>query len=471
MIFKSIRFSLTLWYSVTLAVTLVVFSSFLYLVIRQRFYEEADRELLTIAEALASPTMEPFRNSAPSVIDQVLEDFLGPKIADKYVQIFDGTGEVYSRSRNLKDVRIPLNKAILDSASHGKITYKTMNAPGLYPIRSIFFPLFVDGRMNRIVYVGTSLTAETETLDGILLIFFISVPTALLLVGSGGWFLAGRALKPVELITRSAQRITAENLSQRLEVVNPNDEIGRLAETFNQTLARLDHSFRRTRQFSSDVSHELRTPLTILRGETEVGLRWAKDPEEFRELLRSNLDEIKRMSEIIEYLLELSRIEAGEVPLNVQEIDAGELLQEMMPPLQVIAEEQGVSIAVDIIPQVTVRADRLRLKQVFLNLLENAIKFSPAGDKVTVAIDLVFSSVRIAFRDSGPGIPAEDLPDIFERFYRVDKARNRAHGGLGLGLSVAKSLTEAMGGRIEAASELGKGSTFTVILPVSSTSD
>ena len=467
MVFKSIRFSLTLWYSVTLAVTLVVFSSFLYLVIRQRFYEEADRELLTIAEALASPTMEPFRNSAPSVIDQVLEDFLGPKIANKYVQIFDGTGEVYSRSRNLKDVQIPLNKSILDAASHGRITYETINAPGLYPIRSVFFPLFVDGRMNRIVYVGTSLAAETETLDGILLIFFISVPTALLLVGSGGWFLAGRALKPVDLITRSARKITAENLSQRLEVVNPNDEIGRLAETFNQTLARLDHSFRRTRQFSSDVSHELRTPLTILRGETEVGLRWAKDPEEFRELLRSNLDEIKRMSEIIEYLLELSRIEAGEVPLNIQEIEIAELLQEMIPPLHAIAGEQGVTITIRDGEKVHIKADRLRLKQVFLNLLENAIKFTPAGGDVTLSTQVVEHWARISFCDSGPGISAEDLRDIFERFYRVDKARNRAHGGLGLGLSVAKSLAEAMGGRIEAASEVGKGSTFTVLFPTS----
>lgn len=467
MIFKSIRFSLTLWYSVTLAVTLVVFSSFLYLVIRQRFYEEADRELLTVAEALASPTMEPFRNSAPSVIDQVLEDFLGPKIADKFVQIYDGTGEVYSRSRNLKEIRIPLTKRTLDAASHGKITYETVSAPGLYPIRSVFFPLFVDGRMNRIVYVGTSLAAETETLDGILLIFFVSVPTALLLVGSGGWFLAGRALKPVDLITRSAQKITAENLNQRLEIVNPNDEIGRLAETFNQTLARLDHSFRRTRQFSSDVSHELRTPLTILRGETEVGLRWAKDPEEFRELLRSNLDEVKRMSEIIEYLLELSRIEAGEIPLNIQEIEVGELLQEMMPPLQSVAAEQGVRILYTPRQAVQVRADRLRLKQVFLNLLENAIKFTPTDGEVNVSIKPEPRHVRIAFRDSGPGIPAEDLPDIFERFYRVDKARNRAHGGLGLGLSVARSLAEAMGGCIEVASEVDKGSTFTVILPLS----
>ena len=465
MIFKSIRFSLTLWYSVTLAVTLVVFSTFLYLVIRQQFYDEADRGLLTIAEALGSPTMEPFRNSAPSVIDQVLEDFLGPKITDKYVQIFDNTGEVYSRSRNLKDVRLPLTKTTLHEASHGKIIYETVTTPGLYPIRSIFFPLFSDGRLNRVVCVGTSLAAETETLDKIFLILFVSIPTSILLVGSGGWFLAGRALKPVDIITRSAQKITAENLNQRLEVVNPNDEIGRLAETFNKTLARLDNSFRRTRQFSSDVSHELRTPLTILRGETEVGLRWAKEPDEFRDLLRSNLDEIKRMSEIIEYLLELSRVEAGELPLNLQEVDLEDLLYEMIQPLETIARERGINIVFARNGPVLIQGDRLRLKQIFLNLLENALKYSPVGGDMRISLSGDGRNAHIAFTDSGPGIPAEDLPNIFERFYRVDKARNRAHGGLGLGLSVAKSLAEAMGGQIEAASEVGNGSTFTVSFP------
>ncbi|SNB47580.1 cell wall metabolism sensor histidine kinase WalK [Geobacter sp. DSM 9736] len=465
MIFRSIRFSLTFWYSVTLAVVLVVFSSFLYLIIREQFYHEADRELLTIAEAIASPTMEPFRNSAPSVIDQVLEDFLGPKISNKYVQIFDGTGDVYSRSRNLKDIRLPLTKSTLTEASQGNIVYETVTTPGLYPVRSISFPLFSDGRLSRIIYVGTSLAAETETLDKILLILFITIPTSLLLVGSGGWFLAGRALKPVDLITRSAQKITAENLNQRLEVVNPNDEIGRLAETFNRTLARLDHSFKRTRQFSSDVSHELRTPLTILRGETEVGLRWAKEPEDFRELLRSNLDEIKRMSEIIEYLLELSRIEAGELPLDIQEVDLEELLHEMIGSLEAEASVKGIGLDLIQSGPVFVKGDRLRIKQVFINLLENGMKHTPSGGRVRIILSYAAESATVEFADSGPGIPEEDIPFIFERFYRVDKARNRSHGGLGLGLSIAKSLAEAQGGRIEVSSVLGKGSTFSVHFP------
>lgn len=467
MIFKSIRFTLTLWYSVTLAVILVLFSSFLYLTIRKQLYEEADRELLTIAEAVASPTLEPFRKSAPSVIDQVLEDFIGPKITGKFVQILNSYGKVYSRSKNLKEFTLPLTRAASQGARLGKITYETTKAPGLYPIRSITFPLFTEGRLTWIVQVGSSLEGATDTLDKILLIFYVSIPLSLLLLCYGGWFLAGRALKPVDLITRSAQKITAENLSHRLEVVNPKDEIGRLAETFNSTLARLENSFKRTRQFSADVSHELRTPLTILRGETEVGLKWAKEPEEFRELLQSNLDEIKRMSDIIEYLLDLSRLEEGELPLNIQEVDLTEFLHDLVQQVKLLAEKKRVGLTFEGNTPVCVIGDRLRLRQIFLNLLDNAVKYTPAGGEVRLSLEAAAGDAKVSVMDTGPGIPAEDLPYIFDRFYRVDKARNRAHGGSGLGLSLVKSIAEAHGGRIEVTSEPGRGSAFTVYLPLS----
>jgi signal transduction histidine kinase len=321
--FKSIRFTLTLWYSITLAIILVLFCSFLYLTIRKQLYQEVDREILTIAEALASPTLEPFRNSAPLVFDQVLEDFLGPRATGKYVQLFDSAGRITSRSRNLQDLRFPLSKEMLQEASLGKVAYDTAQLSEKYPIRAVTLPVFIDGRFENVVRVGATLKNATLTLDKIRLIIFILVPASLLLLSYGGWFLAGRALKPVDLITRSARKISAENMSHRLEVVNPHDEIGRLAATFNDTLARLENSFNRTRQFSTNVSHELRTPLTILQGGTEVGLKWAKEPEEFRELFRSNMEEIQRMTEIIDYLLAQSRAEEGVLPAAGKDRPAG----------------------------------------------------------------------------------------------------------------------------------------------------
>lgn len=466
MFFKSIRFSLTLWYSLTLALILVLFSSFLYLTIRQQLYQGVDRELFTIAAALASPTMEPFRNSAPSAFDQVLEDFIGPKVNGKFVQLMDSSGTITARSRNLQDVVFPVSSATLRKAGQGRIGHSTERLPGLYPVRSITFPILSDGKLFRVVRVSSSLAEISDTLHGILIVLCVSIPVAIVLFGYGGWFLAGIALRPVGLLTRSARKITAENLGQRLEVVNPRDEIGELAKTFNDTLARLENSFKRTRQFSVDVSHELRTPLTILRGETELGLKLAKEPAEYRELLQSNLDEIKKMSKIIEDLLFLSKAEEGGLYLDLQEVDLHEFLQELVQQAGTLARERGVVLSFEGASPVHVSGDRGRLRQIFLNLLENGVMYNHAGGEVHVLLARDGGEARVSVTDTGVGITEEDLPYIFDRFYRVDKARNSASGGSGLGLSLAKSFTAAHGGKIEVASAPGKGSSFTVCLPL-----
>lgn len=467
MLFRSIRFSLTLWYAVTLAVILVLFSSFIYLVLGNQLNKGVDHELLTIAEAVASPTLEPFRRSGPSVFDQVLEDFIGEKLRGKYVQVLDPAGQVGASSKNLEELRIPLSKRALQRSVEGKVTYETKVNLDIYPVRTITYPILADGKLLQIVQVGASMKLSAETLDKVLLVFAVSIPLSLLLWSLGGWFLAGRALKPVDIITRSAQKITAENLGLRLEVANPRDEIGRLAETFNDTLERLENAFTRIRQFSADVSHELRTPLTILRGETEVGLRWAKEPEEFRELFQSNLEEINRMSKIIECLLDLSRAEEGGMRLELAEVDLADVLEGLVQQARLIDPGKGLRIGFAAEEPVVVRGDWLKLRQVFMNLIDNAVKYTPAGGEISVALDTNGGLARVAVIDSGAGIPAADLSHIFERFYRVDKARNRADGGVGLGLSLARTFIEAHGGRIEVVSEIDKGSVFTVYLPLS----
>ena len=282
----------------------------------------------------------------------------------------------------------------------------------------------------------------------------------------GGWFLAGRALRPVDLITQSARKITAENLSQRLEVVNPDDEIGKLAVTFNATLERLENAFNREKQFSTDVSHELRTPLTILQGGTEVGLKWAKEPEEFREILQSNLEEIAKMTEIIEYLLEQSRAEEENFCMSGEEVELRELLLDLNQQLKCLAQDKDLTLHIDCECPAKVRGDALRLRQMFLNVLDNAIKYTPSGGAVRVQLDADTTQAWVTIVDTGAGIPAEHLPFIFDRFYRVDKARNREHGGSGLGLALVKSIAKAHGGRVEVLSEVGKGSVFTIYLPL-----
>ena len=210
MFFKSIRFSLTLRYCLTLAIILALFSCFLYVTIRKQFYREVDRDLLTVAEALASPTLEPFRNSPSSVFDQVLEDFIGPKANGKYVQLFDNTGMATASSKNLVGIPFPLNNAVLREASLGKIVYRT-DRLGSLPVRTIIYPVLTDGSLSRIVQICSSLEKISDVLQHILVIMCISIPLAICLFGYGGWFLAGLALKPVGMLTRSARRISAEN--------------------------------------------------------------------------------------------------------------------------------------------------------------------------------------------------------------------------------------------------------------------
>lgn len=466
MFLKSIRLSLTLWYSLTLAVILVLFSSFLYLTIRTQLYSELDHELLAIAEAVASPTMEPFRAVPSSVMDQVLEDFIGPKISGKFVQLSDKQGKAVAHSKLLRQFPLDMKRSVLRAAEHGETTYQTVKPPNSLPLRIVAVPVLSSAGLNEIVQVGAPLTEAMATLDKMLLMFAISIPVAILLLSSGGWFLAGRALKPVDLLTRSAQQISAENLSFRLQVVNPNDEIGRLAKTFNGTLDRLEQAFRRMRQFSIDVSHELRTPLTILRGETEWGLRSDRDSEKLKEILSSNLEEIDRMSEIIGYLLDLSRVEDGELVLNREDVELNQLINDIVFQNMPRATEKAIALNFTGSAAVIVKGDHYRLRQIFANLLDNALKFTPTGGTITLHLERDRDLAKLSVTDSGPGIPAEDAPYIFDRFYRVDKARNRRDGGIGLGLSLVNSLALIHGGRIELKTELGKGSTFTVFLPI-----
>ncbi|MRR35588.1 two-component sensor histidine kinase, partial [bacterium] len=207
MFFRSIRFSLTLWYAVTLAVILLLFSSFIYLVLRNQLTKEIDRELLTVAEAVASPTLEPFRRAGPSVFDQVLEDFIGTRLTGKFVQVLDGGGRITASSKSSEGLRPSLSKGASRRAWAGKVTYETKVSLDLYPVRTITYPILDNGRLLQVVQVGTSMRAAAETLDKVLVVFAVSIPLALTLWSVGGWFLAGRALKPVDFITRSAQKI------------------------------------------------------------------------------------------------------------------------------------------------------------------------------------------------------------------------------------------------------------------------
>jgi heavy metal sensor kinase len=303
-------------------------------------------------------------------------------------------------------------------------------------------------------------------LESLYVIFLLLLPIALAASIFGGLALANRALRPVADITTRAQRITAENLDQTIPVRNAGDELGRLSSTINDMIRRLHDSFAHVRQFSADASHELRTPLTIMRGEIELGLRSPKSPEEYRELLESTLEEIMRLTTIVDNLLTLDKADQGTAQAAFSEVDLQGLVEELYEDTELLAARKGITIQLRTSTPITIVGDRGRLRQLFLNLVDNAIKYTPDGGGVSLALERHNGSAVFEVSDTGVGIAEEELGRIFDRFYRVDKARSRELGGSGLGLSIAKWIAELHRGTITVRSEPRRGSTFTVTLPI-----
>jgi len=304
-----------------------------------------------------------------------------------------------------------------------------------------------------------------RSLKTLALMLVIGFPCALCLAMIGGYFLAGRLLAPVGAMASKAQEITAERLSERLPVHNPEDEFGRLATVFNSTLARLENSFEQLRRFTADASHELRTPLTAIRSVGEVALQDVLDIAACRDAIGSMLEEADRLARLVDSLLVLTRADSGGAHLNRERLELTSLINNVADCLGVLAEEKGQSLTVEIANTPTVEADRTTLRQALINLLDNAIKYTPAGGHIRVVVKAIHEEAAIEVCDDGPGIPAEHREKIFERFYRVGKDRSSETGGAGLGLAIARWAVAINGGRIELDSEEGRGSTFRILLP------
>jgi heavy metal sensor kinase len=298
-----------------------------------------------------------------------------------------------------------------------------------------------------------------------LLIIASMLPFGILLAGGGGWLLARRALKPVDQMTRTAQRISGERLDERLQETGNDDELDRLAKTLNDMLGRLDSAFFQMRQFSADASHELKTPLTILKGEMEVALRTPRSPEEYQRVLNSGLEELDRINHLVEGLLLLARVDAGVLKLDLKPVALEKLLLEVSEQMKVVAEAHAIELHTGSLEPAPVQGDKEHLRRLVLNLLDNGIKYTPSGGKVTVTLHSKDEWVFLKITDSGIGLSKVDQQRVFSRFYRSTETRFRDERGVGLGLSIARSIAVAHGGRIEVESILGQGSTFTIFLP------
>ena len=294
----------------------------------------------------------------------------------------------------------------------------------------------------------------------------IGLPITVLLIGFAGYAVAERALQPVDEMAQRARKISAERLNERLSIQNPNDELGNLGLAFNETLARLEKSFEQLRRFTADASHELRTPLTAIRSVGEVALQNPGDTAYYRDIIGSMLEEANRLTRLVESLLTISRADAGQIQLQYTAVNVLDLAKESATLLEVLAEEKQQTITVQGDASITISADRLILRQALINLIDNAVKYSPAGGLIEVRVKAAADEVQIEIQDSGPGIPAEHADKVFQRFYRIDKARTHSEGGTGLGLSIVDWAISAHGGSVELESLPHSGCTFRMHFPL-----
>jgi heavy metal sensor kinase len=463
--FDSVRTRLTLWYAGVLALSLIAFALVIYYAAGNIFHERQDESLRSTAQTVASAYVEEFAeaHSLTKAGEIVLAEITFP---NRYVQLTDNSGKPIAASANLAGSTIALPATVFADARARGFSHATVNG-----LRVTVVPLSPDQTLGYAA-VAEPLSVVEVGLRELRRDLFAGVFLVLLLASGGGYFLARKSLAPIALMNSQTQRISAENLSARLDLTNSRDELGRLATTINDLLARLESSFKEQQRFIADASHELRTPLAVLRGETEVALGKTRTIEEYQQSLSLIQDEAERLSRIVEDLFILARQPINtRAALNKERVSLNDAVRDCARAAQVLAVRKGVRLKLENdSPSIALNGDEELIRRLILNLLDNAVKYTPAGGEISLALARQNGSAEIVVRDTGIGIPEAAQPRVFDRFYRVDKARARAMGGAGLGLSIAQWIVEAHGGAITLASAPGQGSTFTVRLPVANTS-
>lgn len=460
---RSIRARLTFWHAAALAAILLAYAGGVYLFLRQSLYTELDRQLHddfeSAEENLERAADGGIRRRGGDARHHDDED--GP--SERWLEVWSMEGKILYRET-------PAGAAALPPPANNDRDAKIANVQTVVTGRDAVFRVhsaaYAVSDAPVLIRVARSEARLRHELGEFLAGMGLGLPAALLLASLGGYYLAGRALKPVGQMAARARTITAERLEERLPVDNPDDELGQLGTVFNETLARLERSFEALRRFTADAAHELRTPLTALRSVGEVGLRERDGEAACREVIGSMLEEADRLTRLVETLLTLSRADSGRIEVRPQGLNLKRFAQEMASYVGVLAEEKRQHIAVEGDEAVDAWADPLLLRQAVLNVLDNAIKHSPEAAQIRLVIGKDAGHATLDVIDQGPGIETEHLQRIFDRFYRVDKARSRMTGGAGLGLSIARWALEVNGGTIEVDSRVGEGSRFRLRLPL-----
>jgi two-component system, OmpR family, sensor kinase len=476
----SFRTRLTLSYSLVLAALLGTAAAVLIVTLQRIAERKLDATLWVLGATEAEGTVADMRDRNLRIPDdRTVHDVDYRQLpgyqqfpVQKYVTVVDAGHIVRDFSANLPGGPLPVSDRLLTDALANEISYDTQNVEGVGRLRLIYIPVIGQQTDPFVVIVGVPTAFVGAELGTLFRRVAVIIMAVLVLAALSGLLLARRALRPVSQTADAVKLISDRNLHDRLPEPGTKDEIDHLIKVFNELLARLDRAFDLQRRFTSDASHEIGTPLTVLKGNTEVALLGRHSPQEYEAVLRSNLEEIERLSKLISNLLLLARTDAGEPQITKDIISLNDQVSAVYARVAALAEERGVKLETGVSAPAFIEGDPVALQQILLNLVTNALRYTAAGGRVSINVAQAHDSMaKVEVSDTGVGISRAELPRIFDRFYRGKNVRTHAPVGSGLGLAICQTLAEAHGGRIEVESELGEGSRFILILPAIEFSD
>jgi heavy metal sensor kinase len=465
---RSLRFQLTAWYASVVIGAFALLGLLMVWELSHYLKDDLGQTQLRRARQIADTLLANVKQTGPAYVTQEIGSVYAPEANDRFIRITAQTGNSVYVSGPPKD--LAFNPADVPALSPGAAPalFREQRLPGGAALIVGAYQYRAPDGMEFLVEVGASTAGIQAMLDRLVLQLLVGLPLVVVVGVGGGYFLVRRALSPVDRIAGKAEQITQHNLSERLPVAPTGDELERLSVSLNHMIARLEDALLNAKRFGADASHELRTPLTVLRGELEHVVQDARLAPDMRESLANVLEEVERLARTVEGLFAISRLDAGEAQAEWVQFDLAELATTTADQMGLLAEDKKISLSCEAGQPVPVQGDRARLKQVVVNLIDNAIKYTPEKGAVKLRVASAGDRALLEVADTGIGIPAEALPHVFDRFFRVDKVRSGDPGGAGLGLSIAKSICTAHGAQIEAQSTPGQGSRFRVELPLAS---
>jgi heavy metal sensor kinase len=457
----SIGVRLTLWYVAIFALGELIFGAGMWLILRHNLYDLVDDELESQVEDLRSFLQAQKKNATIAKVQEAVTESYALEHAGDFLELYVETGDLIYRSSFLQSHQ----SILIPMVQVNRPLFRTRQVEGRH-FRFVFQRLDVNGHVYT-VEMGVPADDAVETLHLFSTYLLMFAPLLLLVAALVGYWMSGRALSPVDALVRTAREVSGTNLNSRLQKLETGDELQRLSDTLNEMLDRIESAFLRVTQFTADASHELRTPVSLIRTEAELALRRSRTDAEYKESLRQILQEAERTTLLIEQLLELARADSGRESLTTRPVDLPEVLRSVISSWQQVAAARNLEFSTDVCEDgASVMGDPTLLRRLADILLDNAFKYTPSPGSVRLSLEIRDEAAVITVQDSGMGIAQEEQGKIFERFYRVDKARSREQGGVGLGLAIAEWIVSQHRAAISVESRPGEGATFRVKLPL-----